>query len=200
MEKRIALWYDEYVKRVRNCKECSVRDECREPVPGIGNVSAKIVFVGRNPGGDEDKAGKPFVGRAGKVLNRFLDEVGLKREDCFITNLVLCHSRNNRLLSSEEIGTCVRKHLIPSLKKISPRIVVGFGSQTNYFLAKVSSVASKHAMWGRHEGLNCIYVVSMHPASVCFNPSNWEQFLKLKFVLQDLLGERNGSERNFMSD
>jgi uracil-DNA glycosylase len=80
------------------CRRCSLREGARGVVFGEGNPHAAIMFVGEGPGGDEDKLGRPFVGAAGRLLNRILTAAGLAREDVYITNVVKCRPPGNRLV------------------------------------------------------------------------------------------------------
>ena len=176
-----------YLKNVKDCKACTVREECREPVPGEGDFNSKLVFVGRNPGEEEDLQGHPFVGAAGKVLNRMLRLLELERENVFITNLYLCHSKLNRLPMREEAGMCIKKFLRPTLLDIKPKVVVTFGETTNYYLCGLKSITKHSAMLFDHND-GFTVVPSIHPAAVCYDPSKWAMLEKvidsIKFALR----------------
>jgi len=96
-------------------------------VPGEGPVNAQVMFVGQNPGAEEDKIGRPFIGRAGKFLTKTLSEFGIKREDVFITNIVKHASPQNRKPYPDEVEACV-PYLIEQIKIIKPKIIVLLGA------------------------------------------------------------------------
>jgi uracil-DNA glycosylase family 4 len=113
-------------KRINNCRKCRLWQDANHAVPGEGPANAKLVLVGQNPGAEEDKTGKPFVGRAGKFLNKVLAEYGIRREEVFITNTVKHISPNNRKPLPDEIEACV-PYLEEQIKTIKPKIVVLMG-------------------------------------------------------------------------
>jgi uracil-DNA glycosylase len=96
-------------------------------VPGEGPLNAKVMFVGQNPGGDEDETGRPFVGRAGKFLTKALVENGIKREEVFITNIVKHVSPQNRKPFDDEVAACL-PYLIAQINVIKPKIIVLLGA------------------------------------------------------------------------
>jgi DNA polymerase len=96
-------------------------------VPGEGPLNAKAMFVGQNPGADEDEMGRPFVGRAGKYLTKTLDEFGIKREEVFITNIVKHVSPQNRKPYDDEVRACL-PYLITQIRIIKPKLIVLLGA------------------------------------------------------------------------
>ena len=96
-------------------------------MPGEGPLNAKVMFVGQNPGGDEDETGRPFVGRAGKFLTKALVENGIKREEVFITNIVKHVSPQNRKPFDDEVAACL-PYLIAQINVIKPKIIVLLGA------------------------------------------------------------------------
>ena len=112
---------------VRQCRQCDLAAMRTNAVPGEGNANASIVFVGEGPGADEDAQGKPFVGRAGKLLDRIIDACGLKRTDVFICNVLKCRPPDNRDPSAEEIISCL-PYLQRQLELINPQIIVALGA------------------------------------------------------------------------
>ncbi len=99
-------------QEIRNCKRCSLWKTRKNASPGEGPVNAQIMIVGQAPGAEEDKIGRPFVGRAGKFLNQLLILAKIKREEVFLTAPVHCFPPKNRKPTREEIATC-----LPYLKK-----------------------------------------------------------------------------------
>lgn len=126
----------EIAEKIKNCKKCELWKNRTNAVPGEGNPNAKIMFIGEAPGRNEDLYGIPFCGRAGAVLDDLLSEIGLKREDVFITNVVKCRPPGNRDPKPEEIAAC-SPFLDEQIKVINPKIIVTLGNYaTSYILNK----------------------------------------------------------------
>jgi uracil-DNA glycosylase family 4 len=113
--------------RIRKCRKCRLWKDAENAVPGEGPLNAKVMLVGQNPGAEEDKTGKPFVGRAGKYLNKVLAKNGFNREELFITNLVKHTSPKNRKPLPDEIAACA-PYLEEQVKTIKPKLVVLMGA------------------------------------------------------------------------
>ena len=118
---------NELNEQIRNCRKCRLWQCARNAVPGEGPATAKVMLVGQNPGAEEDKTGRPFVGRAGKFLNKVLIENGINREEVFVTNVVKHVTPNNRKPFPDEVEACL-PYLITQIKEIKPRIVVLMGA------------------------------------------------------------------------
>ncbi len=112
--------------QVKNCRKCRLWQYAKNAVPGEGPANAKLMIVGQNPGLEEAKTGKPFVGRAGKYLNKVLAKNGILREKVFITNIVKHLSPENRKPWPDEIEACA-PYLKAQIKAIKPKIVVLMG-------------------------------------------------------------------------
>lgn len=156
---------------IRACEACTARYEAAEPVPGVGPAS-KILIVGRNPGIQEDLNGRPFIGSAGKNLDAFLAEAGLRRERVFITNLVCCHTLHDRSPTEEEIGTCFGLHLTRYLDTLRPYLVLPLGLEVARTLlgTKRRTMANIHGKLFRHE--RGFYAIPCyHPAASLHNPA-----------------------------
>ena len=91
---------------VRGCPLCKLARTRKNAVPGEGQISAKIMFIGEAPGRNEDEEGRPFVGAAGRILNDLLKKVGIERSQVFITNIVKCRPPNNRVPKEDELNAC----------------------------------------------------------------------------------------------
>ncbi len=118
---------EEINMQVYGCKKCRLWQGAKHGVPGEGSLNAKVMFVGQNPGADEDKVGRPFVGRAGKYLTKTLAEFGIKREDVYITNIVKHTSPQNRKPYPDEVEACL-PYLITQINIIKPKIIVLLGA------------------------------------------------------------------------
>ena len=114
-------------EQIRNCRKCRLWQGAKNAVPGDGPATAKVMLVGQNPGAEEDEAGKPFVGRAGKFLNKVLAQNGIRREELFVTNIVKHVSPKNRKPLPDEIAACA-PYLEQQIKAIKPKIVVLMGA------------------------------------------------------------------------
>ncbi|OGP11203.1 MAG: DNA polymerase [Deltaproteobacteria bacterium GWC2_42_51] len=110
-----------------DCKRCRLHKGRTNIVFGVGNPNASIVFVGEAPGEDEDLQGEPFVGKAGQLLTKIINAMGLKREDVYICNVVKCRPPKNRNPEPDEIATC-RPFLEKQLDAIRPKIIVALGT------------------------------------------------------------------------
>ena len=185
IDKRVR-WYITYRQRVLGCTECPARRDCSQPVPGEGSMFPRVFFIGRNPGEKEDDIGRPFVGKAGEVFERFLMEIELERPEIFVTNVCLCKTKKNRLLSRYEISTCVRKFLIPSLKFMKPKVVVVFGAQPNYFINSISKISEYHGKVLKHK-MGFKVIPSIHPAAICYEPEKFRELQKVAKVLDEVL-------------
>ena len=116
--------------QIYNCKKCRLWQGAKHGVPGEGPLHAQVMFIGQNPGADEDETGRPFVGRAGKFLTKTLVEYGIKRDDVFITNIVKHVSPKNRKPLNDEVKACL-PYLITQISVIKPKIIVLLGASAN---------------------------------------------------------------------
>lgn len=169
---------DKIADKVRVCIKCPLWKSRKKAVPGEGNIDASVVFVGEAPGYWEDVKGLPFVGAAGKVLDKHLDKIKVPRGDVFITNVVKCRPPGNRPPRQLEVGTCTRLYLNRQIRLIKPKIIVTLGRySTAYVLSKAGfdRVDSIGQLRGKTYEVGLfsfpVTVVPMyHPASVLHNP------------------------------
>jgi len=113
-------------REVRSCTNCRLHQTRTLAVPGEGSPDTEVVFVGEGPGYNEDRQGRPFVGRAGALLAKFLGSLGWRREDVFITNIVKCRPPENRDPEPDEIAACA-PYLRRQLEILDPALVVTLG-------------------------------------------------------------------------
>jgi len=113
-------------EHILKCRKCRLWQGAKLPVPGEGPANAKLMLVGQNPGAEEDKTGKPFIGRSGKFLNKVLAKNDIRREEVFITNMVKHLSPKNRKPLPDEIEACA-SFLEAQIKTVKPKIVVLMG-------------------------------------------------------------------------
>ena len=124
VERRQAL--EAIAAEVRSCTDCRLHEERTRAVPGEGDPDTEVVFVGEGPGFNEDRLGRPFVGRAGDLLVKLLASIGWRREEVFITNVVKCRPPDNRDPQPDEIAAC-SKYLLRQLEVLDPAVVVTLG-------------------------------------------------------------------------
>ncbi len=152
---------------IRVCTQCRLHAARAHAVPGEGPVPAAVLLLGEAPGRDEDASGRPFVGRAGKILDAALDAARLPRESVFITNVVKCRPPENRRPKKDEVAAC-RGYLIAQIAGVRPRIIVTLGAT-----ALRSLLGPGHelkASRGQPLGFSGIPVVATyHPAGVLYN-------------------------------
>lgn len=170
---------------VSQCTRCRELAETRtQTVFGVGNQDAEILFLGEAPGADEDKQGEPFVGRAGKLLNKIIESCQLTREELYICNILKCRPPGNRNPSPEEAGNC-REHLDGQIACVDPDYIVCWGSVAAKNLLDstlaIGKMRGRFYTYGRAKVL-CTY----HPSYLLRNPSAkkdvWED---LKFLMRD---------------
>ncbi len=117
----------EIAREIAHCSKCPLAQTRKHVVPGEGNPRPQIVFVGEAPGEDEDLQGRPFVGRAGQLLEKIIIAMGLKRQDVFICNILKCRPPGNRDPKPDEVECC-SPYLQRQLEILSPKIIVALGS------------------------------------------------------------------------
>lgn len=174
------------IQKYSNCSECKLAEKRTNLVFGEGNPDADIVFVGEAPGRDEDLSGKPFVGRAGKLLTEIITKgMQMTRKDIYICNVLKCRPPGNRDPEKDEISAC-----IPILKKqieiISPKLICTLGRFSSFVLLgkgqKLADYRGKIHYYG-----NIPVVVTYHPSALLRNPNlkrpTWEDIKIVKKIL-----------------
>ncbi len=127
-------------ERIRSCRACPLHEGRMNVVPGEGSLDSPLMFVGEGPGEEEDKTGRPFVGRAGQMLTRLLKEVGIDREKVYITNVVKCRPPGNRVPTAQEMNACSH-FLMAQIQIVNPKVIVALGSTAlSFFLEKKVSI------------------------------------------------------------
>ncbi|HOW54685.1 MAG TPA: uracil-DNA glycosylase [Syntrophorhabdaceae bacterium] len=126
----------ELKKTVLSCERCPLASTRKNVVFGEGDPKAAIVFVGEAPGEEEDNQGRPFVGRAGKLLDQLIERIGIKRSDVFICNVLKCRPPGNRDPEPREVASC-KEYLLSQLDIIRPRIICTLGRHAYNTLLEV---------------------------------------------------------------
>jgi DNA polymerase len=150
------------------CKRCGLYKSRNKIVFGEGDPHAKLMFIGEGPGQDEDIQGRPFVGRAGQLLTKIIEAIGLKRSDVYIANVVKSRPPDNRAPLEDEIAACL-PFLVKQIEVIKPKIIVALGSIAAKALLKTDSNISE--IRGRFHNYKGIKVMpTFHPAYLLRNP------------------------------
>ena len=161
-----------------DCQRCRLAKTRKTIVFGQGNPHAELVFVGEGPGADEDEQGLPFVGRAGKLLNRMIESVGMKREEVYICNIVKCRPPLNRVPEKDEIEAC-SPFLFRQIAVIKPRLVCCLGAPAVRTLLGIKEGITKiRGTFYDFAGTRAIATV--HPAYILRNPRE-EKILREDF-------------------
>lgn len=124
------------------CQRCKLGETRKKLVFGVGNPIARLVFVGEGPGADEDTKGEPFVGDAGKILNRIIAAMELKREEVYICNVVKCRPPHNRPPESDEVAAC-SPFLLRQIASVRPEVIVALGTSASQALLQTKVPISK---------------------------------------------------------
>jgi DNA polymerase len=168
---------------IGDCRRCKLWSGRTNLVFGEGAPTAKLVFVGEAPGKDEDIEGRPFVGEAGKLLTRIIENgFGLKREDVYICNVVKCRPPANRKPEADEIRSCL-PFLKEQLRIIRPEVICGLGQVgSSTLLGRDCRISQERGKWFSYAGIP--FMPTFHPAYILRNPAE-ERGLK-KLVWQDV--------------
>ncbi len=129
-------------KSLGDCQRCKLGATRKKLVFGVGNPDARLVFVGEGPGADEDAQGEPFVGDAGKILNRIIAAMELRREEVYICNVVKCRPPQNRPPESDEVSAC-SPFLLRQLMSVKPEVIVALGTSAAQALLQTKVPISK---------------------------------------------------------
>jgi DNA polymerase len=181
---------------VRSCTRCRLSEGRKRAVPGEGDRQAKIMFVGEGPGFWENEQGRPFVGQAGKLLEELLTDIGLRREQVYITNVVKCRPPNNRDPLPDELTAC-HGYLERQIALFEPRLIVTLGrfSMAKFF-PPGKGVRDLHGTTVRYGRSTCLAMY--HPAAALRQPA-WKQalvddFRKIPALLEQAEGAFEASE------
>lgn len=180
---------EKIAEEVRKCCKCGLGSSRTNAVPGEGNPDARIMFVGEAPGADEDAQGRPFVGRAGQLLDKIIAACGLKRSDVFIGNILKCRPPDNRDPRPDEIINCL-PYLQKQIEVIDPEVIVALGAHAaRTLLDNTKSIGQLRGQF--HEYYSGIgrppvkLMATYHPAYLLrnYSPENrrrvWEDMKKV---------------------
>lgn len=174
-------------EEINGCRRCRLASTRIKAVPGEGGMSAGVMFIGEGPGANEDRLGRPFVGRAGELLDKILASIGLSRREVYITNIVKCRPPNNRDPHPDEVIACW-PYLEKQIGLLKPRVIVALGSPAAKTLLETETGISKlRGIFHDYEGIPLL--PTYHPAFLlrAYTPENrrkvWEDMKKLRAFL-----------------
>ena len=174
---------DRVREELGDCTRCKLHSTRTQIVFGVGNPKADLVFVGEAPGADEDAQGEPFVGRAGQLLTKIIEAMGMRREDVYICNILKCRPPNNRPPEADEILAC-QPFLLKQLQAIGPKFICTLGGPATQTLLQTKEPISR--LRGKFSDFHGIPLLpTFHPAYLLRNPSEkktvWED---MKLLMQ----------------
>jgi uracil-DNA glycosylase family 4 len=179
-----------YLDEAKDCRRCPLHQTRTNVVFGAGDADADLMFIGEAPGRNEDEQGLPFVGQAGKLLDKLLGEIGMAREQVFVANVLKCRPPGNRDPQPTEIEQC-RDYLDRQVELIEPRVICTLGNfSTKLLRADTTGISRLH---GQEEvrvvGPRAVRLYPLyHPAAALYTPSTLET-LRADFLrIPDLLG------------
>lgn len=146
------------------CRKCRLCEQITHTVFGEGDPNAKIMFIGEGPGENEDLQGRPFVGRAGELLNKWIAAMGLKREQVYIANIIKCRPPGNREPAPDETAACT-PYLVRQVEIIRPEVIITLGRPASqYMLQTKNSMGNLRGNWHEWRGIKLL--PTYHPAYV----------------------------------
>ncbi|MGH9889437.1 MAG: uracil-DNA glycosylase [bacterium] len=152
---------------IGDCRRCRLCEKRKEIVFGEGAADARVVFVGEGPGEEEDKSGRPFVGRAGELLTKMIEAVGWRREDVYICNIVKCRPPGNRDPQPDEIATC-QPFLEAQIRAIAPQAIITLGKPAiSTLLGRPVAITKERGQWREWQGVPVM--PTYHPAYLLRN-------------------------------
>ncbi|MCK5808088.1 uracil-DNA glycosylase [bacterium] len=181
-----ALSFETLIETVSSCTLCPLSETRITTVPGEGDKNAQLMFIGEGPGADEDKSGKPFVGRAGQLLTKIIEGgLGISRSECYIANIVKCRPPHNRNPFDSEVTACI-PYLHRQIELIKPKMIVLLGRVAMNHLLAISPPL-KIARAQKHTYKHIPVVVTYHPAALLRNPAlKKDLWSDLQVVIKEL--------------
>lgn len=186
LDKQISL--EVLNEQVKKCTACSLHERRTQTVFGEGAPGARVAFCGEAPGQTEDETGRPFVGRAGKLLDSIIASLDLKREDVYIVNVCKCRPPGNRKPTPDEMDTCKNLFLKKQLEIIQPEVVVALGNTALGGLTGIDGgITTRCGVWENVDGLKVM--PCYHPSALLRNPKwkipAWDAIQKVKSYLKE---------------
>ena len=176
---------EELKNAIKDCNKCKLCTRRKNIVFGVGNENADVMFIGEGPGADEDTQGIPFVGKAGQLMNKAFDVVGIEREEVYIANIVKCRPPNNRDPEPDEVLSCIN-YLRNQVMIVKPKIIVLLGRiSLQNILGKEYKMTASRGKWVERKGI--YYMPTWHPAALLRDETKKLDFIRdLKEVVNNL--------------
>ena len=176
-------------KQVEDCHNCSLAKSRTQTVFGTGNEQADLMLIGEAPGAEEDRQGRPFVGKAGRLLDAMLYAIGFDRKQVFICNVLKCRPPNNRDPKSEEVEAC-SLFLTAQIDIVKPKVILALGRFAAHRLLHTEAPVYKMRETSNVlPGTDIPVVVTYHPASLLRNPEqkaqSWRDLCKVRLLLEN---------------
>lgn len=176
---------------IGDCKRCKLARLGRKQIVfGVGHPKARLMFIGEAPGADEDEQGEPFVGRAGQLLTKIIEAIGLQREEVYIANVIKCRPPQNRAPEPDELAAC-EPFWKSQIRAVAPEVIVTLGGvATQKVLGTEAGITKSRGRFVDYDGIPLM--PTFHPAYLLRSPEQkrltWEDMKKVR----DLLKEKSG--------
>ena len=173
---------------IGDCTRCKLSGLGRKTVVfGTGNSNADLMFVGEAPGADEDEQGVPFVGRAGQLLTKIIEAIGMRRDDVYIANVIKCRPPGNRNPEPDEVATC-EPFLAQQIDIVKPRVIVALGTFAAHLLLRTDAPISR-IRGVVHQYRGAMLIPTFHPAYLLRSPDRkrevWDDMKKVRTRLTE---------------
>jgi DNA polymerase len=182
----VAPGLKEVAGEIAVCTQCPLHKTRTRTVPGQGSATPEIMFIGEGPGNDEDQQGLAFVGRAGQLLTKIIEAMGLTRDEVFIGNIVKCRPPENRKPLPDEMNACL-PYLRRQITLLKPKIIVALGATSVQGLLQIETVGitKMRGQWMSYQGIDLM--PTFHPAYLLRNPpAKKDVWADMKTVLAKL--------------
>jgi uracil-DNA glycosylase len=175
-------------KFLENCPRCKLSKSRTNVVFGQGSPKADLMFVGEAPGRDEDEQGLAFVGRAGQLLTKIIEAMGLRRDDVYIANVLKCRPPNNRNPEPDEVASC-RPFLVEQIRLIAPKVIVTLGTfAAQAILETDESIGRLRGHWRTAHGVRVM--PTFHPAFLLRSPERKKDVWEDMKLVRDFLAQK----------
>lgn len=183
--------FEQLRSEILACQKCGLYKTRKNAVMGEGNPRAMVMFIGEGPGRDEDELGRPFVGRAGQLLDKMLGSIGFTRNDVYIANILKCRPPGNRDPEPEEAEACIG-YLRAQVAMIRPKILVCLGRiSAGYILGQPVHITQDRGIW--YEAKGFFMMPTYHPAALLRNEpwkkDAYRDLLAIRAKYEELLKE-----------
>lgn len=180
--------WEDLENSIIDCNKCPLCHNRNKIVLGEGNKNAVIMFIGEGPGADEDVQGRPFIGKAGQLMNKAFEALDIHREEVYITNIVKCRPPQNRVPDKVEANACMN-YLRNQVILIKPKIIVLLGSTAlKNILGQDYSITKERGKWIEMKGI--WYMPTFHPAALLRDDNKkidfWRDLKQIKEKLKEL--------------